>query len=57
MSNEILTICKCPTFNCGRSVDITEWNKIDPMVCMCCCEHFEWKEVDKNTIKEIEKTW
>jgi hypothetical protein len=54
---EKIKICRCPIYNCDRSVDITEWNMIDPMTCMCCGEQFELEEVNKSTIKEIEKTW
>jgi len=54
---EMLKICTCPTPNCGKSVEITNWTMEDPMVCMCCCEQFDIEEVDESTIKWIEKTW
>jgi hypothetical protein len=42
-------ICNCP--NCGRPIDITDWDGVDPKICMCCCEQFEINEVDNTTIK------
>ncbi len=50
-----LKICQCPIPNCGKSVDITNWDGVDPMICMCCCEQFDIEEVDKATIKWIDK--
>ncbi len=47
---KILKICSCP--NCGKPVDITEWDGVDPQFCVCG-EQFEWEEFDKTTIKEI----
>jgi hypothetical protein len=55
--NKLLRVCSCPTQNCGKTVDITDWDGTDPMICMCCCEQFEWNDFDKSTIKWIEKTW
>ena len=54
---KLLLICKCPTPNCWKSIDITGWSGEDPKACMCCCEQFEFEEVDTSTFQWIEKTW
>lgn len=45
---EKVKICRCP--NCHKPVDITNWNEIDPMICICCCEQFELNDIDKSTV-------
>jgi hypothetical protein len=47
-------ICDCPMPNCGKPVDISDWNMIDPMPCMCCNEAFEWEEVNKKRIRHVD---
>ena len=55
---EQIKICKCPTPNCGKSVDISLSDfSDDPIVCMCCNEQFELEDIDPSTIKYIEKFW
>ena len=46
-----MKLCDCP--KCGKPVDITKWDGVDPHFCVCG-EQFEWEEVDKNTIKRGE---
>ena len=52
-----IKIAKCPIPHCGKPIDLSDWNGEDPIICMCCCEQFEYEEIDQSTIKEIEKTW
>jgi hypothetical protein len=57
--NESIKICECPTPHCGKSVDIsiTDFNKDNPIMCMCCNEQFEYKDIDQSTIRYIKKFW
>ena len=54
--NEMFKVCRCPIQGCGRSVNITDWNGEDSIMCGCCYEQFEWEEVYKDSIKYVENT-